>query len=108
MIPKINVEEKIKELEMPWTPLELASVNDQVVRLALCLGEYHWHKHEKEDEFFYVYRGNLDIQVKDHPDISLKAGEMAVIPSGVEHRPKCTEPVYVLVFEPRALKSRGD
>lgn len=108
MIPTINLEEKIKEINKPWSPIEVAWVNDQVVRMALFDGEYHWHKHTNEDELFYVYRGSIVIQVKGHADITLYEGEMAVIPKGIEHCPKSLESSYVLMFEPYVLKSRGD
>lgn len=108
MIPTINLEDKIKEIDKPWSPIEVACVNDQVVRMALFDGEYPWHKHTNEDELFYVYRGSIVIQVSGHPNITLQEGEMAVIPKGVEHSPKSLDPSYVLMFEPYVLKSRGD
>ena len=76
--------------------------------MALFDGEYHWHKHASEDELFYVYRGRIIIQVELYPDITLREGEMVVIPKGVEHCPKSLEPSYVLMFEPDVLRSRGD
>jgi mannose-6-phosphate isomerase-like protein (cupin superfamily) len=108
VIPVIDIESKRKKIDEPWSPIEVARVNDQVVRMALCLGEYHWHRHTDEDELFYVYRGNLKIKLREHPDITLHEGQLAVIPRGVEHRPVSDEPSYVILFEPHALKSRGD
>lgn len=115
MIPIINLEDKIKQIDKPWSPIEVARVNDQVVRMSLLEGEYHWHKHTDEDELFYVYKGSIVIQLKDQPDIALDVltgsrgkGEMAVIPKGVKHLPRSAEPSYVLLFEPYALKTRGD
>jgi len=108
MISVVNLEDAIKQIDKPWSPTEVARVNDQVVRMALIEGEYHWHKHTNEDELFYVYRGSIIIQLKDRPDVALHEGEMAVIPKGVEHCPKSVEPSYTLVFEPYALQSRGD
>lgn len=108
MIPAINLEDKIKQIDKPWSPIEVARVNDQVVRISLLKGEYHWHKHTDEDELFYVYKGSIVIQLKDQPDIALHEGEMVVIPKGVEHRPKSVEPSYVLLFEPYLLETRGD
>ena len=108
MISAISLEDKIKEINQPWSPIEVARVNDQVVRMSLVKGEYHWHKHTNEDELFYVHRGKIVIQLKDQNDINLHKGEMVVIPKGVEHCPKSLEPSYVLVFEPHILKSRGD
>ena len=104
----INLEDKIKEVDKPWSPVEIARVNDQVVRMARLEGEFHWHKHTDEDELFYAYKGNITIQLKDQPDIVLHEGEMVVIPKGVEHCPKSDEPAYNLLFEPYVLKTRGD
>ena len=61
-----------------------------------------------EDELFYVYKGSIVIQLRDQPDITLREGELAVIPKGVEHCPKSVEPSYVLLFEPYVLQTRGD
>ena len=108
VIPVIDIESKRMEIDEPWSPIDVARVNDQVVRMALCLGEYHWHRHENEDELFYVYKGRLVIEMREHPDITLRAGELAVVPKNVEHRPVSVEPTYVMLFEPHALKSRGD
>jgi mannose-6-phosphate isomerase-like protein (cupin superfamily) len=108
MIPRIDLKAEIKKLLKPWSPIEILRVNDQVVRFALYDGEYPWHKHANEDELFYVYRGSIVIRVKGHPNITLREGEMAVMPKGVEHSPKSLEPSYVLMFEPQALKSQGD
>jgi len=108
MISTISLRGKIKEINQPWSPIEVARVNDQVVRMSLVKGEYHWHKHMNEDELFYVYKGNIVIQLKDQDDIDLHEGEMVVIPKGMEHCPKSIEPSYVLLFEPYGLKSRGD
>jgi len=109
MIPIINLEDKIKEIGgKPWSPVEVARINDQVVRMALLEGEYHWHKHKNEDELFYVIKGEIVIQLKDEPNIILNEGQMAVVPKGVEHCPKSLEASYVLMFEPFALKSKGD
>ncbi|MFQ6123128.1 MAG: cupin domain-containing protein [Candidatus Heimdallarchaeota archaeon] len=109
MIHKIILEQKITEIaDRPWDPIEVTRVNDQVVRLALCRGEYHWHHHTNEDELFYVLRGELIIQLKDDPDLTLREGELTVIPKGVEHCPKSVEDTYILMFEPYALQSQGD
>ena len=110
MIPKIILEEKIEEIvDRPWFPIEVARVNNQVVRLALCRGEYHWHKHANEDELFYVLKGELTIKMrKPHSNITLREGELAVIPRDVEHCPESSVDTYILMFEPHGLKSRGD
>jgi mannose-6-phosphate isomerase-like protein (cupin superfamily) len=108
MIPIVNLQDKMNQIDRPWSPVDIARVNDQVVRMALLEGAYHWHKHTNEDEMFYVLKGEIVIQVKDQPDVRLRDGEMAVIPKGVEHRPTSEGLSYILMFEPFALKSRGD
>ena len=109
MIPIINLEDKIKEIGgKPWAPVEVARINNQVIRMALLEGEYHWHKHKNEDELFYVIKGEIVIQLKNEPNITLSEGQMAVVPKGVEHCPKSLQPSYVLMFEPFVLKSKGD
>ena len=105
MIPKQTISKKIKEINgKPWSPVDIAKVNDQAVRLALFEGEYHWHTHKNEDEFFLVHSGEIVIQIKDQPDINLKTGETAVIPKGIEHCPKSIKPSYVLMFEPQNIE----
>lgn len=110
MIPTIDIENKIREIDgRVYYPIEVARVNDQVVRMALVRGEYHWHKHTNDDELFYVIRGRMTIQMK-HPysNITLNEGQMVVIPKGVEHCPRSEEDTYILMFEPYTLQSRGD
>jgi mannose-6-phosphate isomerase-like protein (cupin superfamily) len=107
-IGPIDIEVKCKEIEEPWSPIDLLRVNDQVVRMALFHGRYHWHRHANEDELFYVYRGRVVIRMRDHEDVELSDGMMTVVPRDVAHRPESPEPSYVLMFEPYELKSRGD
>lgn len=102
-----NLEEAAKKITVPWSPIELAQVNDQVVRMAIFEGEYHWHVHENEDELFFVYKGEITIQLKGQSDLVLKSGEIGMVPKGIEHCPKSAGKSYVLMFEPNALKSAG-
>jgi|SRR3989338_2904928 len=106
----INIEGKIQEIgNRPWYPVDVARVNNQVVRIALFRGEYHWHVHSDEDELFYVLKGEMTIQMKKpHSDIILHESEIAVVPKGVEHCPKSDADTYVLMFEPYTLQSRGN
>ena len=108
MIAKVNVEGEVRKLDKPWSPVDLAKVNNQVIRLARLEGEFHWHKHTDEDELFYVFKGEIVIQLRDQPNIRLKEGEMAVIPKNVEHCPKSIKTSYVLLFEPFVLKTKVD
>jgi mannose-6-phosphate isomerase-like protein (cupin superfamily) len=108
VIPVINLEEQANAIQQPWSPVDVARVNDQVLRLAMIQDEYHWHRHTNEDELFYVLKGCIIIRVKGHPDVVLNEGEMAVIPRGVEHCPTSAGVSYILMFEPFELQSRGD
>jgi quercetin dioxygenase-like cupin family protein len=108
MIKNIILEEKIKEINgKPWYPVDVVAVNNQIIRLALMKGEYHWHEHKNEDEFFYVVKGNINIQLENQSAITLQEGEMAVVPKGVRHCPKSDKGAYVLMFEPNTLNSKG-
>jgi mannose-6-phosphate isomerase-like protein (cupin superfamily) len=105
----VNLEDKIAGIAgRPFSPVEVARVNDQVVRMSFCDGEFHWHQHTNEDELFFVYRGQIEIQYRDRPNAILNAGEIAVVPRGIEHCPRSIEPSYVLLFEPHRLDTRGD
>lgn len=105
----INLEDKIKEINgKPYSPVEVARINNQVVRMALFDGEFHWHKHIDEEELFFVYKGEIEIQYKDKPNMRVKQGEMIVVPKGIEHCPKSIVPSYVLLFEHYKTNSEGD
>ncbi|WP_455367981.1 cupin domain-containing protein [[Eubacterium] cellulosolvens] len=106
MIPIIDLANNINEIHEPWSPIEVGRVNDQVVRMVLFQGEYHWHKHSDQDELFYVIRGEISIQLKDHLTITLRIEQMVVIPQGVKHCSNSLEPSYILMFEPQTLCAR--
>lgn len=103
MLPLLNIDAKIRQLSKPWSPIELARVNDHVVHLALFEGEYPkgFHTHEY-DELFFVYKGEIIIQMRGQPDLRLREGELGVVPKGAEHCPKAIRPSYMLMFEPKA------
>lgn len=108
MLPNpTSISAVIRNITTPWSPVELARVNDQIVRIALFQGEYHWHVHENEEELFLVHEGEIIIQMKGQPDLVLKSGDIGVVPKGVEHCPKSAGKSYVLMFEPLELKSSG-
>ena len=109
MISSINLKDKMDKISGKHCSLiDVARVNNQVVRMSYVDGEFHWHKHTNQDELFYIIKGKLVIQLKNQPDVTLSEGEMTVIPKGVEHCPKSVEPSYVLLFEPSILQTRGD
>ena len=108
MISAINLKSKMNQIRgKHCLPIDVARVNDQVVRMSYIDGEFHWHKHA-DDELFYIIKGKLIIQMRDQPDLTLSEGQITIIPEGIEHCPKSVEPSYVLLFEPIRLKTRGD
>ena len=102
---------KLSEVDKDWarltgTPVDVAYINDWVLRAAAIKGEYHWHSHQ-DDELFLVYKGEIVIDTEKGP-IFLKEGEGAVIPKGLSHKPKSEERSVILMIEPAKSKSRGD
>ncbi|MCF7844396.1 MAG: cupin domain-containing protein [Kiritimatiellales bacterium] len=104
---KINLSEYVDQLNKPWSPIDIARFNDQVLRLAMFEGEFNWHQHE-EDELFMVVRGEITIQMCDQADMVLTNNEFGIIPKGVEHCPRSDGQSFVLMVEPASLQSQGD
>ncbi len=90
----------------PWYNQTLCQVDESVVRLGVVLGEYHWHKHENEDEFFYIVSGQLFIDLEDRC-IDLTPGKAVVIPKGVMHRPRALERTVILMVERAGIVPTG-
>lgn len=90
-----------------WYNQTLCRVNDSVVRLGVVQGEYHWHKHEDEDEFFYVVQGEFLIDLEDRT-MKLAPGQGFVVPKGVMHRPRAPERTVILMMEGAGVVPTGD
>ena len=103
---KIDLEEKMRVIKKPWAPIDVARVNDQVVRMALFKGRYKWHSH-KDDELFYVIKGRIKILIRGGKDINLSKSEITTVPKGVEHCTESAKGAFVLMFESLRLQSRG-
>ncbi len=93
--------------QSPWWNRTLSNVNDAVVRLAVMEGDFHWHKHDLEDEFFYVVEGHLDIELEDRT-VSLTPGQGVTVPCGVMHFPHARGRTVVLMVEKAGVVPRGD
>lgn len=90
-----------------WQNYSLCEVNDCVVRLGVIHGEFHWHKHDLEDEFFYVIDGLLQIDLEDQThDLRPRQGFM--VPKGVHHRTRAPERTSILMVEGRSITPTGD
>jgi dTDP-4-dehydrorhamnose 3,5-epimerase-like enzyme len=90
-----------------WYNQTLCQVNDSVVRLGVVQGEYHWHKHEKDDEFFFVLEGRFFIDLKER-SIELLAKQGFVVPKGVVHRTRAPERAVILMVENSGIVPTGD
>jgi mannose-6-phosphate isomerase-like protein (cupin superfamily) len=90
-----------------WQNLSLCEVNDCVIRLGVIHGEFHWHKHDTEDEFFYVIDGRLQIDLDDRT-VDLTPSQAFVIPRGVNHRTRAPKRTSILMVEGKTVTPTGD
>lgn len=104
---KVNIKDKFQLFDAYWTPKILGEVNNSHVKIFKAKGEFVWHSHKDEDEFFLVIKGQLNIKMRDR-EIHLKEGEFCIVPKGVEHLPYANEEAHVLLFEPKAVVNTGD
>jgi mannose-6-phosphate isomerase-like protein (cupin superfamily) len=104
---KVNVAEKLALIHDHWNPRIVADLNGQQVKLVKFRGAFAWHKHDREDELFMVVKGRFRIELRDRA-IELGAGELFVVPRGVEHRPVAEDEVEVMLFEPATTVHTGD
>jgi mannose-6-phosphate isomerase-like protein (cupin superfamily) len=104
---KVNLEEKVALLESAFSPGIVGYLNDYKLAVVKVRGEFVWHKHDDTDDFFLVLGGRLTIQLRDR-NVELGAGEMFVVPRGVEHCPRADEEAHVLLIEPTGTVNTGD
>ena len=108
VIEKVNIAEKFAQIKECWSPKIAAELNGQVVKLVkLDKGELVWHHHENEDEMFLVTRGQMRIDFRNR-QVWLSAGELIVVPHGVEHIPVVEEEAHQLLFEPENTSNTGN
>jgi mannose-6-phosphate isomerase-like protein (cupin superfamily) len=103
----IDVPALVEACTDPWYNQSLCRVNDCVVRLGVFLGEFHWHKHDREDEFFHVVSGRLAIDLEERT-VDLGPGQGFTIPRGVVHRTRAPERTVVLMVEGAGIQPTGD
>jgi mannose-6-phosphate isomerase-like protein (cupin superfamily) len=102
----VNLKEKFDRIREYWKPKIAAELNDSHVKLLKLKGEFVWHHHDREDELFLVVSGDLRIELRGGA-LRLRAGELAVIPRGMEHRPVAKDEVHVLLLEPKTTVNTG-
>ncbi len=110
-LTKVDVPRIAAACEEPWWSQTLCEVNDCVIRLAVIQGEFHWHKHDEEDEFFFVLQGRLLLDVEAGADvetISLDVHEGYTVPRGTRHRTRAPGRVVMLMVEKGSVEPTGD
>ena len=103
----VDVPKLVREVSHPWYNQTLCKVNDSVVRLGVMQGEYHWHKHDRDDEFFFVLDGHFIIDLEDR-SVDLQVREGFVVPRGVVHRTRAPDRAVILMVETAAIVPTGD
>ena len=103
----VNFAEKFGLFDDQWSPRVIAEMNDYQFKLVRIEGEFVWHRHEDTDETFIVIKGAFDMHYRNRV-VPLQAGEMCVVPKGVEHKPVAATEAKVLIIEPRGVVNTGD
>jgi mannose-6-phosphate isomerase-like protein (cupin superfamily) len=107
MARAVNLDERFSRFSDQWSPKVIARLNDYEVKLVRVQGEFVWHDHPDTDELFLVLDGELTIQLRDG-DVRLAAGELYVVPRGVEHCPRADGEVRALLLEPAGVVNTGN
>ncbi|NDJ61956.1 MAG: cupin domain-containing protein [Chloroflexi bacterium] len=108
---KVNLNEKLAQFAVHWSPHTIGQYNGNDLMVAKLKGEFHWHKHDDTDDFFMVISGTLRILLRDDAgerEVILEPGEIYVVPRGLEHKPVADEEVHILLIEPTGTPNTGD
>ena len=103
----INLAQKLTQFSDHWSPKIVAQMNDYHFKLVKFQGEFVWHSHAETDEVFIVIDGYMCIDFRDG-SVELKAGEMFVVPKGIEHKPVAEQECHVMLVEPAGTLNTGD
>jgi mannose-6-phosphate isomerase-like protein (cupin superfamily) len=106
-LEKVDVNRMVRECTDKWFNQTLTKVNDSLVRIGIVEGEYHWHKHDTDDEFFFVLEGKLIIHMEDRV-IELNPNEGVTITRGLMHRPVAPVKTVMLMVETSGIVPTGD
>ncbi len=105
MVP-INFREKLSKFSEHWSPRVIAEMNDYQFKLVKLQGEFVWHDHKDTDEVFVVLEGEMEVGFRDRA-VTIRAGEMFVVPKGVEHITRASRECHALIIEPRGVVNTG-
>jgi mannose-6-phosphate isomerase-like protein (cupin superfamily) len=104
----IDIAGKFDKIDREWTPFIVSEVNGQYIKIAKLMGDFIWHQHAEEDELFYVFQGELILEMRDST-VRLSAGQMYLVKKGVEHKPRTgPDGAQVILFEPKSTLHTGD
>jgi len=103
----INIQEKFNKFSSHWSPQIIAQVNDYQIKIARIQGDFVWHSHAETDEMFFVIDGEMDIHFRDGK-ITLREGDLYVVPKGVEHKPFAAKECQIMLIEPAGTLNTGD
>ena len=103
----VNLQQKLSQFSDPWNPRIVGRLNGQLVKVVKLAGEFVWHHHENEDELFLVLSGTLRMKFRDGERV-LTAGELIIVPRGVEHLPVAEPECHVMLFEPESTLNTGN
>jgi mannose-6-phosphate isomerase-like protein (cupin superfamily) len=107
MMEKVNLTQKFSLFTDHWNPRIVGELNGQHVKLVKLKGEFVWHKHDHEDELFFVIKGSFKMEYREK-SIVVNENEFLIVPRGVEHRPVAEEEVSIMLFEPATTLNTGD
>ncbi|MDZ7626611.1 MAG: cupin domain-containing protein [Ignavibacteriaceae bacterium] len=103
----IDIPQMVKEVKDKWFNQTLTQVNDSVIRVGIVEGEYHWHKHENDDEFFFVLEGKLFVDL-ENKTIKLNPGQGVTVTRNVMHRTRAPRKTVILMVENKEIIPTGD
>jgi mannose-6-phosphate isomerase-like protein (cupin superfamily) len=106
-LERFDIPTMVRECKDKWFNQTLTKVNDSVIRLGIVQGEYHWHQHDNDDEFFFVLEGKLLIDLEEKT-IELNPFQGVTISKGVQHRPRAPQKTVMLMVETSAIQPTGD
>jgi mannose-6-phosphate isomerase-like protein (cupin superfamily) len=98
----------VDAVQVPWWNQSLCRVNDSVARIGVFHGEFHWHKHDREDELFFVLEGKLLLDIEGRPTVELGPRQGMMVPRGVVHRTRAQERTVVFMVEAATVVPTGD
>lgn len=107
MSEAINLVEKLNSFNDHWAPRTVAEFNGNDIMVVKVQGEFNWHAHEDTDDFFLVIKGEIDVEMRN-TTVTLKPGEMFIVPKGIEHRTVAKNEAHLLLIEPSGTPNTGN